>query len=102
MAAYYPELPSPQTQTHARRFIDALSHLFPCGYCAAHLRSHLPTHAPRVESRAAFSMWMCELHNEVNVRLNKLPFDCVLSKLDERWRDGPTDGSCDGDDGDEE
>ena len=36
---------------------------------------------------------MCELHNEVNDRLGKPQFDC--DKVDERWRTGPADGSCD-------
>ena len=33
------------------------------------------------------------MHNEVNRRIGKKEFDC--SKVDERWRDGWKDGSCD-------
>lgn len=50
-------------------------------------------HAPNVSSRAALSQWLCERHNEVNERLGKEKFDCI--KVDERWKDGPSDGSCD-------
>lgn len=53
----------------------------------------LKSHPPKVENREEFSHWMCEMHNEVNERLGKKLFDC--SKVDERWRDGWKDGSCD-------
>ena len=33
------------------------------------------------------------MHNEVNRRIEKEEFDC--SKVDERWRYGWKDGSCD-------
>ena len=49
---------------------------------------HMPMHV-----RVRFSRWMCELHNEVNQRLDKRTFDC--SKVDERWLEGWKDGSCD-------
>jgi FAD-linked sulfhydryl oxidase len=39
------------------------------------------------------SQWLCRIHNEINRRLGKQEFDC--SKVDERWRDGWKDGSCD-------
>ena len=47
---------------------------------------------PIVDTRVNFSKWVCELHNEVNDRLGKPQFDC--SKVLERWRTGPADGSC--------
>jgi hypothetical protein len=53
----------------------------------------LKTNPPDVTSQSALSLWMCQLHNRVNVKLGKSVFDC--SKVDERWRDGPADGSCD-------
>jgi hypothetical protein len=31
------------------------------------------------------SAWVCELHNQVNRKLGKAEFPCVLEKLDERW-----------------
>lgn len=48
---------------------------------------------PDTRTRASFSQWLCRLHNEVNRKLGKPDFDC--SKVDERWRDGWKDGSCD-------
>lgn len=48
---------------------------------------------PDTRTRARFSQWLCRLHNEVNRKLGKPDFDC--SQVDERWRDGWKDGSCD-------
>ena len=48
---------------------------------------------PDVTSRDTLSKWLCGVHNEVNLRIGKKPFDCA--KVDERWKDGPADGSCD-------
>lgn len=39
------------------------------------------------------SQWLCRLHNKVNVKIGKQEFDC--DKVDERWKDGWKDGSCD-------
>jgi len=50
-------------------------------------------HPPVVDSQKNFAKWLCDLHNIVNVKLGKPVFDC--SKVDERWRDGWLDGSCD-------
>lgn len=48
---------------------------------------------PDTRTRACFTQWLCRLHNEVNRKLGKPDFDC--SQVDERWRDGWKDGSCD-------
>lgn len=50
-------------------------------------------HPPDISSQNAFAHWMCEAHNMVNRKLEKPQFDC--SKVNERWRDGWTDGHCD-------
>lgn len=53
----------------------------------------LKTNQPDTSSRHALSQWLCYLHNGINVRLGKPEFDC--SRVDERWKDGWKDGSCD-------
>ncbi|KAL4658391.1 FAD-linked sulfhydryl oxidase ALR [Arapaima gigas] len=93
MAAYYPERPSPQQQQDMQHFMGLLSRLFPCEECAADLQSRLDAEQPDVSSRWNLSQWLCRLHNGINVRLGKGQFDC--SRVDERWRDGWKDGSCD-------
>lgn len=47
----------------------------------------------QASSQELLSQWLCRLHNKVNVKLGKPEFDC--SKVNERWRDGWLDGSCD-------
>lgn len=53
----------------------------------------LKTNQPDTRSRHALSQWLCHIHNDINVRLGKPEFDC--SRVDERWKDGWKDGSCD-------
>lgn len=48
-----------------------------------------------VGTREGVMKWLCERHNEVNEVLGKDKFDCSIDNLDERWKDGPKDGSCD-------
>lgn len=48
---------------------------------------------PRTSSQVDLKLWLCWAHNQVNKKLGKPKFDC--SKLDERWKDGWKDGSCD-------
>eukprot|EP01135_Chromosphaera_perkinsii_P006151 Nk52_evm1s419 gene=Nk52_evmTU1s419 len=93
MAAYYPEKPSSQKEKEMRDLITGLASFYPCGWCAEHLQERLKTHPPDTSSRVKFARWMCETHNEVNERTGKEQFDC--DRVDERWKDGWKDGSCD-------
>lgn len=95
MAASYPERPSPQQQNDATSFVSSLSKLYPCYSCASDFQEwmRVSRNAPRVSSRKEFGQWLCEAHNEVNQKLGKEKFDCT--KVDERWRTGWKDGSCD-------
>ena len=88
MAAYYPDDPDALHRVQARRFFYALGALYPCAHCADDFREDMRRAPPRVESRAALSKWLCERHNEVNGKLGKETFPCVLSELDKRWLKG--------------
>ncbi|KAF9645504.1 FAD-dependent thiol oxidase [Thelephora ganbajun] len=92
-AAYYPENPTPAHRTSMLSLLKSLPLLYPCVHCAAHLGENMKENPPKVGNRFELSKWLCERHNDVNVRLGKEKFDCA--KVDERWRDGPPDGSCD-------
>ena len=92
-AAYYPEKPTPTQRASMLSLLKSLPTLYPCGHCASHLGENMKENPPKVGSRFELSRWLCERHNDVNIRLGKEKFDCT--KVDERWKDGPSDGSCD-------
>ncbi|KAH9951172.1 ERV/ALR sulfhydryl oxidase domain-containing protein [Amylocystis lapponica] len=94
-AAYYPERPTPSQRANMLSLLRSLPVLYPCSHCASHLGTNLHDHPPDVSGRLALSRWLCERHNDVNERLGKVRFDCAIEKTDERWKDGPSDGSCD-------
>lgn len=92
------KLPLPCTAASPHSRAEAVS----CSYvpikCRQHLNALFPlcrlkTNQPDTRSRHALSQWLCGIHNDINVRLGKPEFDC--SRVDERWRDGWKDGSCD-------
>ncbi|OCB85544.1 FAD-dependent thiol oxidase [Sanghuangporus baumii] len=94
-AAYYPDQP---TSTHRKRMLGilfALPVLFPCSWCAMHFGEEIQRSPPDVSNRENLSRWLCQQHNIVNERLGKPLFDCSIKSLDERWKDGPSDGRCD-------
>lgn len=91
--AYYPTQASPSQQTNMRSLLQSVGIFYPCSYCATDFRERMKAVEPDVTGRAGLSRWLCERHNEVNERLGKSSFDC--DKTDERWKDGPADGTCD-------
>lgn len=94
-AAYYPEKPTSTQRVNMLTLLRSLPVLYPCSHCASHLGANIKDHPPDVSGRLGLSRWLCERHNEVNERLGKEKFECSMPKLDERWKDGPTDGGCD-------
>jgi len=91
-AAYFPSKPTPTQRVSMLSLIQSLPILYPCWHCASDFGDAIKASPPDVRSREALSKWMCERHNEVNVKLGKAEFDCA--KTDERWKDGPSDGRC--------
>ncbi|XP_058062575.1 FAD-linked sulfhydryl oxidase ALR [Anopheles bellator] len=93
IAAYYPTTPSETDERNVRTFFTSLSKLYPCEHCAKDFQQELKEMPPETKSRHTLSQWLCRIHNRVNVKLGKPEFDCA--RVNERWRDGWLDGSCD-------
>ncbi|XP_017488659.1 PREDICTED: FAD-linked sulfhydryl oxidase ALR [Rhagoletis zephyria] len=93
MAAFYQDNPTDHQKKDIKTFLEVLSRVYPCEHCAKDFRKDLKDHPAQVNSQYEFSQWLCKFHNRVNVKLGKPQFDC--SKVNERWRDGWLDGSCD-------
>ncbi|KAE9394793.1 FAD-dependent thiol oxidase [Gymnopus androsaceus JB14] len=58
-------------------YFHLLSRLYPCGECATEFQALLQKFPPQTSSRRAASLWLCSVHNEVNLRLHKPEFDCA-------------------------
>ncbi|XP_015365196.1 PREDICTED: FAD-linked sulfhydryl oxidase ALR-like [Diuraphis noxia] len=54
--------------------------------------NNLDSQPPETNSQQSLSDWLCRVHNQVNKKLGKPLFDC--NQVNERWRDGWKDGSC--------
>lgn len=93
IAARYPNKPSIEQKRHMHEFIALIGSLYPCRDCAIEFQKDIKDLPPQVDSQQELSQWFCKVHNLVNKRLRKPEFDC--SKIDERWRTGWKDGSCD-------
>ncbi|KAM0731192.1 FAD-linked sulfhydryl oxidase ALR [Formica fusca] len=93
MAAYYPDKPNEKQKTEMKNFFHIFSKFYPCNICADDLQEQLKRTPPETGSQEKLSQWLCKIHNEVNKKLGKPEFDCKL--VNQRWRDGWLDGSCD-------
>jgi len=93
MAAYYPEKPTVDQQKDMEQFIRIFSRFYPCEPCAHDIRKDIESDPPQTQSQQSLSQWWCRIHNKVNKKLGKKLFDC--SRVDERWLNGWSDGSCD-------
>ena len=57
-------------------FVSALTVVYPCPMCRGHFTDLVARKPPRVATAEEFRTWLCEVHNEVNVRLKKPTFPC--------------------------
>ena len=85
MAAYFPSDPSPEQLDHAYLFLQYFGEMFPCRTCGSHFLAMLQEYPAEFQTREEFVLYMCELHNRVNRRLEYPEFECSLEHLRERW-----------------
>ena len=96
LAAQFPDHPSPEKQREAEQFFQLIGALYPCSECAEHFRGMLQRSPVRSANATLLSIWLCERHNEVNMRLKKPLFPCEPATLKEKWGDcGCSDRSAD-------
>lgn len=93
MAAYYPDHPTSQQKQDMNNFFDLFSKFYPCNICAEDLQKEIKKCPPQTNSQLDLSQWLCRMHNIVNKKLGKPEFNCKF--VNERWKDGWADGSCD-------
>ena len=87
-AAHYPAIPTALQQRRARELVWGLVTLYPCEECRRHFAQVMQQYPLHVQTRDAFLVWTCRVHNEVNARLHKPRVDCTdVAALDRRWRD---------------
>lgn len=83
IAAHYPVAPDIKRQADLKQFVNLFSTFYPCWFCADDFKSYVKKNEPKVETQEDFGKWLCQAHNEVNVKLGKPEFDCNLWK--KRW-----------------
>ena len=74
MSFNYPVEPSKQDKKNYRNFILNLENVLPCKYCRMNLKKNfkrLPLTMEHMKSRATFSRYIYDLHEEINTMLNK-------------------------------
>lgn len=83
IAATYPEKPANKQQQDLKQFLKLFGTFYPCWFCADDFKGYMERNEPKVSSQDDFGKWLCDAHNEVNVKLGKPKFDCDLWK--KRW-----------------
>ncbi|KAH8920631.1 hypothetical protein BT69DRAFT_1283839 [Atractiella rhizophila] len=76
MAQRFPKTPTASERQTFVDFFHLLGRLYPCGECAEHFQSLLSQYPPQTSSRDKAGLWLCFLHNQVNLSLKKDEFDC--------------------------
>lgn len=90
MAAQYPKNPTDRQKGLMKGLIDGIAEFYPCPTCAIDFREKIKQSPPKLENNRELSVWFCDRHNEVNVKLGKKKFDC--DKVWIKWGGGGEDG----------
>ena len=86
IAATYPETPTTKQQQDMKSFLHLFAGVYPCWYCGEDFQKYIQKNEPLTKSQDDLGKWLCEAHNDVNVKLGKPKFDCNFWKR--RWKDG--------------
>lgn len=67
----FPDNPTEKEKQDALNFFNSLPTMLPCKICSEHCRNNIRKIPPNVNSKKDLSMWLVNLHNEVNKQLGK-------------------------------
>lgn len=68
---YYPDNPTIEEKNNFFNFFYSLQYVIPCTKCRNHYKELLLKKPINVNSKTELSKWLIDIHNEVNVSLNK-------------------------------
>jgi hypothetical protein len=78
----YPDNPSNQDRKNYKDFFENLKYVLPCEVCKKHFTQHIYHNPiePALHSKRKLVEWVIEVHNQVNITLNKptMTYDQVI------------------------
>jgi hypothetical protein len=78
----YPDNPSNQDRKNYKDFFENLKYVLPCEVCKKHFTQHIQRNPiePALHSKRKLVEWVIEVHNQVNITLNKptMTYDQVI------------------------
>lgn len=76
MAAYYPNNPTEDQKNSMPQFLQTFARIYPCEECSEHMIQYLRENPPLVSNNHELSLWLCKLHNDINIKLGKEAVPC--------------------------
>jgi len=80
----YSDNPTMEEKNGAEQFFKSLQYMLPCKQCKDNFISEINESPPDVKSKDALSQWLVNIHNKVNVRLQKpiMTYDKAKNEYD--------------------
>lgn len=67
----YPKNPTIHDKEQVIKFFNIVGQMLPCRYCRENFERHLRRYPIRADSRETLIVWLIDVHNLVNIHLNK-------------------------------
>ena len=83
----YPIFPSNKHKEDMEKLLKSVATFFPCIICGNHWKKILENSDMEsiLSNRNNLMLWLCNKHNEINIKIGKEVFPCEIDKLFERW-----------------
>ena len=76
LAEGYPDRPSENEKSGMNSLFYSIAKMYPCSICRNHYKQMIINHPPKVSNGKELRLYLCNLHNIVNKRLNKPIYKC--------------------------